>query len=179
MIDNLKKYGPWAIALLMVVAAALGWYRPAPKPQKEYVQVEKQKIVEKIQRVEVPVERVVVVEKVKVVEKLGLPDWIKQDQDTQVLAAGIVPAYRGETSIVSLIDTKTGEGSIIQQRRTLPFFEFLNEKEVGAIYGTGIAAWATWTFVRVGSFYATAGAVGTYSGGSQMGVAGIGVSYRW
>ena len=125
------------VCAVTVIAALYGWYRPVtPQVQtvKQFVQVPVEKIVTKIKTVAVPVTTVVTYEKQVVVQKLALPDWINTDTDMQVIAQGDVGPYLGTTSVVSLLNTKTGKASLIMKQKPLPVIAFENTGEVGVNY---------------------------------------------
>lgn len=149
------------IAILAISSAVYSWYRPPQLvTQTEYVEVPKEKIVTKIKTVTVPgPERIVTIEKEKIVEKLGLPDWIKNNPDKQVIGNADVPCDDSISghSVIAIMDTKTGEGSIIAKSKPLPFMSFANDREIGVRYGvstqapTQVDIYARWDFVRIGA----------------------------
>ena len=165
---------PYIIAAITIIAAVYAWFKPLPPPQKEYVTIEVPRDIIKIKRVEVPVEKIVVIEKEKLIIKRELPDWLKKEDNVQVTSIGLVQPYRGKTEVLSTINIKTGESTLLQRQLRLSFIQLLNEKEIGVKYGTEFTSFAKYTFLRTGNLY--------FSGYAQLGktnTAQIEVSYRW
>lgn len=132
----------WAIiglSILLAIACVVAWYRgnhsPPNPPKTQYIYVPQVKEVEKIKRVEIPVEKIVVIEKNAAVSKLDLPDEIKNDNNKQVTASGVVPPYDGDTNVLAIIDTQTGVSSISAKQVPLPFFDFEMKRAIGVRYG--------------------------------------------
>lgn len=101
----------------------------------EYVQVEVPKEVIKIKTKAVPVEKVVEVPKVELQKVEVLPDWLKSATDVIILAVGEVPPHSGKTRVLSLLNTKTGEGSLLFRQLPLqrpPFISFRKDLELRA-----------------------------------------------
>ena len=169
--NALKSLGGWAIIViaLLVLMAGSGvwsWYNPKVVERKVPVEVEKIRTVEKIRRVEIPVEVVKVIEKEKLVEKFTVPEWVKSDDNQQVLAAGRVPPWRGETEVTAGINTETGEGWLLQRQVRPSFLEFTNIRRIGIRGGIGLDGytgdlWGSWDFLRVAGFH-----LGVYAEGS-------------
>ncbi len=170
------------------------WYHTATVNQAAYTPAQAIPAAGRIKVVRVPgPPHIVTVEKEKVIGKLKLPEAIAKDPDKQVTATAQVPAYEGKTDAISVMDTRTGEGSIELKQEPLPFFGFENGKEVGARLGMGIhgpegAVYARWTFARTGRmFWAVYGEAGAPLATPATGAAGIqadgklmlDVSYRW
>ena len=175
-LQQIVKYAYILVVTLAIAAAVVGWYRPKPEPQKEYVEVEVPKYVKVIQKVEVPgPEKIVVVEKQVLSTKTELPAWVKDNSDEQVLVVGELAPWKGKTEVISTLNTNTGVGRIISKRIPLPFIDFQNDKEIGLTYGTDVEIYGRWTFLRVGNIY-----VAGYASYRRDGeIAGIQASYRW
>lgn len=180
MIDKIKNYLIFALMLIAIASLVWSWYKPA-EVKTEYVTVPQIKEVVKIQRVEVPVEKIITIEKDRIIEKIKLPDWIAKDSDKQVTATGTIGAYEGETDIVSVIDVKTGEGSLSVSLKPLPFISFENDKEIGIRYGVTTKGMQTdiygqWDFLRIGRVHVGVyGEVNSLSQGKAM----TNISYKW
>lgn len=164
--NRIEMIALFLVALLAVASAIVSWWRAnhiTPISKTEYVKVPEIKEVVKIKKVEVPGPKVVeTIEKKVIVEKLKLPDWVKDDIDQQVIATAEIPPYKGATDAVAILNTKTGKSDIIAKQRSLSFFDFVNEKEIGIRYGMNInqdgtknqaAVYGKWDFVRVGNAY--------------------------
>jgi len=121
------------------VSAYLIWLNSHQEPEIRiiekpvYVEVEKPKYIEKIKKYPVEISKVVVLEKEKIVEKEKLPEWLSGATEYVILAIGDVQPYRGKTRIISLLNTKTGEGFLIQKQLPYsePLFQFKWDLRVG------------------------------------------------
>ena len=167
---------------LAVAALLYGWYKPPQTiTRTEYVKVPDIRETVKIKRVEIPIEKIVTIEKIVVVDRLNLPAWIRDDESKQVIATGDFPSTRGGYTAAAIIDTKTGEGQIVAKEKRQPFFAWLNEKEIGGVYGLSTdsprdwLAYGQWTPGRVGPIH---GAIYT-DGGPSRGFVGVKVFARW
>ena len=181
------------LLFLATMSAIYAWYTERNKPpvsRIEYVKVPEIKEVVKIQKVEVPgPERVVTIEKKVIVEKLKLPEWFSQNEDEQAIASAVVPAYDGETNVISTLNTKTGVGQIIAKQEPLSFAGFINEKEIYLKGGyttskeVAITGGGRWLFGRVGGIkigaYAEAGGkfATDESGSTGQAAAGLIITY--
>lgn len=172
---------------LLAVSMLKGWYKPAPVVNStSYTQAPQIKEVVKIQRVEVPGPPVIqTIEKTTIVERLKLPDEIAKNSSKNVIATGVIDPYEGKTNVIGILDSKTGEGSIITKQEPLPLFAFKNSKEIGARGGIGLHGqeanlYGRYTFFRIGSFHVAAyGEIGGSQTGPAQGRALLDVSYRW
>lgn len=187
-----RSGGILSALLKVVVILALGSYlwsvygAKAKLPENQWSTPPQIREVVKIQRVMVPgPKEVVTIEKEKVVEKLKLPDEVAKNPDVQVIATAEIPAHRASTDVVATLNTQTGEGGIIAKPRKPPFFEFVNEKEIGVRYGVstkGNAAdvFGRWDFVRVGgASVGVYGEAGATDQGRTQAKAQLSVSYKW
>lgn len=151
------------ITLIALTSAGVAWYKYKNAPvltQTEYVEVPKIKTVTKIREIKVPgPTQIVTVEKEVVVEKLKLPDWVKTDENKQVIATAEILPYAGKTDAVAILDTKTGASEIIAKQVPLPLFGFENDKEIGVRAGinmkgeTEAGVYGRWSFLRVGNLH--------------------------
>ncbi|MBZ0158380.1 MAG: hypothetical protein K8I29_19455 [Alphaproteobacteria bacterium] len=162
MAFNRERIGLAILVVLVTVVALYSWFRPVPVvTEKVFTPVPQVKEVVKIKRVAIPVEKVIVVEKEKAVEALKLPDEIAKDEKKQVIATGEVDPYEGKTEVVTVLDTGSGEASVLARRKPLPLFDVIGKKEIGIGYevssagGQGAAVFGRWTLVRVGAIYGT------------------------
>jgi len=129
------------IVVLSFVTVYLCWlyYSQEPKivevEKVVYKEIEKPKYITKIRKIYVKVPEVQVLEKEKIVEKeKDLPEWLKSATEQVILAVGEVPSHKGKTKVFSLLNTKTGEGSLIYKPLPYrqPFFEFKRDLRIGA-----------------------------------------------
>jgi hypothetical protein len=184
VIEKVKTYAIVLLIAVAVVAVLWGWYKPSQnvQPAKTYTEAPKEKIVEKIKTVMVPgPERIVTIEKETAAKKLELPEWVK-GPDKQIIANAEIQPYEGKQSALAVLDTKTGEGSIIVKPLSRSLFQFQNRKEIGLRYGVSSAAgqgaemYGRWTFVRVGAFKgALYGEINNRPEGKAM----LDVRYEW
>jgi hypothetical protein len=174
------------VTLIALVSAVVAWYRlqhQVPVSRTEFIKVPEVKTVTKIKRVEVPgPTKIVTVEKEVVVEKLKLPDWVKTDENKQVVATAEIQPYEGKTDAVAILDTKTGESVIVAKQIPLPLFGFENSKEIGLRAGVTIKGeaetgiYGRWSFLRVGNLH-----VGAYGEANSRGdaKAQLEIGYRF
>jgi len=152
------------LILLLVAGGLFAWYREQNRPvisKTEYVNVPQVKEVVRIKRVEIPVKKVVVLDKKEASKKLALPEEIKKDPARQITASGEIAPYEGKTDVLAVLNTGSGESSIIAKQRPLPLFDFENKKEIGIRYGFSVkasdnyegAAYGRWDFLRIGNVH--------------------------
>lgn len=174
------------IALVAVISAVYFWYHKQTVVNNPtvYVPQKQIQIVEKIKRVEVPVEKIVTLEKLVAVEKLHLPEWIKDNADKQIVATAVIEPYEGKTNAVATIDIKTGVSEIIAKQEPLSLFGLVNDKRIYGRIGydthskTQVSLGAKWDFVRVGSM-----PIGVFIEGSNRNdgeaIVGIEIGFRF
>jgi hypothetical protein len=174
------------LAVFAAVAAISGWYTSLPKVLTQWLPAPQVKIVEKIKRIEVPVEKIITIEKEVVVEKLKLPDWIKNDANKQIIATAEIDPYEGKTNTAALFDTKTGVGEIIAKQQSMPLFGLENKKGIGIRYGYNTAVngmvpevYGRWDFLRVGNIHTGIYAEESAGDGKSNGKIMLNIEYRW
>jgi hypothetical protein len=171
------------IALISMVNA---WYKekfkPITPPQTNFVEVEKIKYINKIKKVEVPIEKIVTYEKNVIVKKVnGLPTWFVENADEQAIATADLPETKGGYEVIGTMNTKTGVGNIIAKEKPRSLFGLPNEKEIGVRAGynnkleQNVSIYGRWNFFRVGNVHLSA-----YGEGSQNNAtAQLEVGYRF
>lgn len=145
---------------------------PEDKPKEVVKWKWKEKIVEKIVTKEVE-------KKIEVVKK-EFPDWFDPN-NTALLADTKIPAWKGETYVVSTLDLTTGKGDIKYKQLPRDLWGFENEARVALGYmliGTDAGKFmlsGQYTPIRMGSWYLNgiAQIVGDRTN------AGVSVEYRW
>lgn len=178
------------LVLFAVSSAVYIWYKTGKNPLNTatYMVAPEIQTVIKIKKVMVPVKEVVTIEKEVIVEKLKLPDWIKNNADEQAISTASIPAYKGDTNAVAILNTKTGVSQIVAKQEPLSLFGFVNEKTIGIRPGIDskgtmlTSVYGQWDFVRVGSVN-----IGVYSDinfGSNVGQNGdaklqINIGYKF
>lgn len=126
----MKKFAIVYIFISIFLIVYLIYLNYSKKPKivektiTQYIEVEKPHYITKVKKIEIPVEKIVTLEKEKVVEKESLPVWLKGATEQVILAVGDIEPYVGKTRVISLLNTKTGEGSLIQKQLPLPLVEF-------------------------------------------------------
>jgi hypothetical protein len=171
-----------SIALIAMVQA---WYKERFKeviPQIKYVEVKKVKYIDKIKKVEVPIEKIVTYKKSVIVKKVnGLPTWFVENADEQAIATADLPETKGGYEVIGTMNTKTGVGNIIAKEKPRSLFGLPNEKEIGVRAGynnkleQNVSIYGRWNFFRVGNVHLSA-----YGEGSQNNAtAQIEVGYRF
>lgn len=171
-----------SIALIAMVQA---WYKERFKeviPQIKYVEVKKVKYIDKIKKVEVPIEKIVTYEKSVIVKKVnGLPTWFVENADEQAIATADLPETKGGYEVIGTMNTKTGVGNIIAKEKPRSLFGLPNEKEIGVRAGynnkleQNVSIYGRWNFFRVGNVHLSA-----YGEGSQNNAtAQLEVGYRF
>lgn len=184
--EKLKTYSLMLIALLALCSAGYFWYqgKQAVTPSDNYAVTPEMKKAKKVdhKKIIVPV-RIDVLDKEEAVKKLNINDPVKSDPNKQITTTAEIKPYDGKTSIVSVLDTSTGESEIIAQQEELSLFEFENKREIGARVGystDGLEMQSTvygrWQFLRVGNFHLGAYAEANSSG---EGIAQLEVSYKF
>lgn len=185
---SLKSVGVLAGVLAILAGASMTYFhfkKQDPVNMVQYSPGSEMRETVKIKRVEVPIERIITIEKEKVVEKLKLPDEIAKDPDRQVIATTKVPAYEGDTNVVAVVNTKTGEGSMVVKQEPMSTFAFENKKELGGRFGyvagesglkQQVDCYGRWTVVRIGRVH-----VGVYGeiNSKPAGKMAVDLSYRW
>jgi hypothetical protein len=158
------------IALFAMVQA---WYKERFKPIKppliNYVEVEKIKYINKIKKVEVPIDKIVTIEKGTLVKKVnGLPTWFVENADEQAVATANLPETKSGYEVIGTVNTSTGVGNIIAKEKPRSLLGLPNEKELGVRVGynqkleQNVSIYGRWNFFRVGNFHLSA-----YGEGSQ------------
>lgn len=102
--------------------------------------------------------------------------------ETQIIANGKVEPSDNATSLFTVLDTNTGEASIIARELPAPFFAFENHGQLAGWYGYNqraqpvFQADAQWAFLRVKELH-----LGLKAQGSTDSVlfGGAGVLYKW
>ena len=93
--------------------------------------------------------------KKKLSKVANIPSAIVKDGKKEILATGNTSNDSGTSTIAAVLDTTTGQSTIIEKR---PFSELMNRHEFGLEYGItdggiGKGAYYNGTLVRIGNFY--------------------------
>jgi hypothetical protein len=181
----------FVLLLLSVSSSIYSWLNPQVVTKTEFTRVPEIREVVKIRKLKVPVKEVVTVEKKEAVGKLALPAWLKEDENKQVLATGSIEPYEGKTNVVSVLDTETGDSSVLARQEPLPFIAFESVKEIGiragiTTEGYGGDIYGRWSFARIGNIHAAFYAEGNIRGGNRetgnspiTGKAMLDLRYQW
>lgn len=146
------------IAVVAVSSAVYNWYKPAKVITKtEYQEVPKEKVITKIKTVYVPgPKQIATIEKEKLAEELNIYDFKEEEQP---IANADIPPSKAGVSIVTVMNTTTGESHVIAKEKQLSLFGFENTRELGIRYGLSTQdgqagnLFARWHFLRIGSFH--------------------------
>jgi hypothetical protein len=148
-----------------------------PKKLKEDFAKEQSKVRELLEKLKIlSAEK----EKTVTIEKVKYPDWFDPNK-TAILADKYIPAWKGQTYVVSTLDLTTGAGGITYKQLPRPFFAFENEARIGAGYilvgddAGKIMLSGQYTPFRMGNWYLTG--FGQIVGSRTN--AGASVEYRW
>jgi hypothetical protein len=163
-----------AVLTVALIAMVQAWYKERFKPvipQVNYVEVEKIKYINKIKKVEVPIEKIVTIEKGTLIKKAkGLPTWFVENADEQAIASADLPETKGGYEVIGTVNTSTGVGNIIAKEKPRSLIGFPNEKEIGARVGYNsklaqeVSIYGRWNFLRVGNVHLSAYADGSSEG---------------
>lgn len=177
------------VVLSAVIAFALikGWYAGNSNTPRlpEYASLPAEKPVANLQRRRTAVKEVEVYDKKSVSDVLKLPENISNAPEKEITANAEIPAYKGKTSVISVIDKNTGRSEIVAKQKPLPLFEFLNEKEIGIRYGYQFSLaspsmageiYGRYTFARLGNVHIAAYGVIDNKPTAKAMIEG---SYRW
>lgn len=173
-VTKLKIYAPWAIILVFVLILLGAWYKsedlaklfitpPAPIVQVEYR--------------EGP-ERIVYLNRPELAKRDLLPESVKRDTDKEVTAVATVPEHKGDTTVIAVIDTGTGETTLETRQERPSLFELSNAKVLGIRYDINRKGtlYGSWEFLRVGAFHMELyGEINS----ENRAYAGVGIEYRW
>lgn len=173
--------------LVLIVAGIFAWYREQSRQvisKTEFGAVPEAKGAHKIKRTEIQPRKVIVLDKEQASEKLALPEDIKRDPARQITASGEIAPYEGKTDVLAVLNTGSGESSIIAKQRPLPFVDFESKKEIGIRYGYSTkattnyegAVYGRWDVLRIGPVH-----LGVYGEVNTTGDAKAQVSagYKW
>jgi hypothetical protein len=153
-------YGCLLAALFFGAVMALNWYHGQKAPStQQWTEPQQIKTAEKATVIYVNLPAQGQAYDKKDLARMDLPKEIINNPDKQVLKGdtAVVPAYKGETEVVSVIDTKQGTSEMIMKQRPLSLFGLPNEKFIGLKAGITESGYAAgphgkWDALRIGSF---------------------------
>jgi len=171
---KLKLYAPWVIILIFVLILLGAWYKredlakrfttpPAPSIKVEYRDGP---------------ERIVYLNRPALVKKDLLPESVKRNPDKEVTAVATVPEHKGDTTVIAVIDTDTGETTLETRQERPSLFELSNVKTVGIRYDINRKGtlYGSYEFLRVGNFHAELyGEINS----ENRAYASVGIEYRF
>jgi hypothetical protein len=163
-----------AVLTVALIAMVQAWYKERFKPvipQVNYVEVEKIKYINKIKKVEVPIEKIVTIDKTTLIKKVnGLPTWFVSNADEFAVSSANLPETKSGYEVLATVNTKSGTGNIIAKEKPRSLLGFPNEKEVGMRVGYNsklaqeVSLYGRWNFLRVGNVHLSAYADGSSEG---------------
>jgi hypothetical protein len=175
--------------LIVLLAAALvyAWFFKGDKvPVGQYAEAKPEKEVKDIPKQEIVIKHVHVYDKGKVSKALNLPKEITDNPAKQVIADAEIKSSERAQSAVTVIDTESGESTVLTKEKAYSWLEFRNVKEVGIRAGYGFDGvqgdiFARWHFMRVKgvnlSVYGEA--TGAVQSRNIKAKAMLETSYRW
>lgn len=151
------------ISAVAVSSATYNWYHPqtVTVTKTEYrTQIEEKEVV-KIKRVLVPgPKQIVTIEKQAIVDKLGIDPV--PGEGKEIIANAEITCGKDDTpdvSVITIMDTTTGESQIIAKEKPLSLFGFPSNIEAGLRYGLSTQTtqqgdlYARWQFLRIGKIF--------------------------
>lgn len=166
--DSFKKYFPYSVATVALIAALYAWYHPKVEVRNQTEYVDRTRVVYKT--VPVPVQGGTL---------QGTGETV---QGNPVVAKADCPKSAAGSDVVSTVTTSTGEVHILVRPKKESLFSFLDDKEIGLRYGLGrseIDLFGRWTFLRVGAVYGSLYAEGSVDTERSQGNIMLEVSYRF
>jgi hypothetical protein len=170
---KIKAYAGYAILILIILSMAYGWYREYSNAQ--FVAPPSPEI--KVEYREGP-ERIVYLNRPELERKDLLPESVKRDKDKEVTAVTTVPEHDGDTTVIAVIDTDTGETTLETRRERPSFFELSNIKTIGLRYDINRRGtlYGSYEFLRAGKLHME---VYAEINSENRAYAGIGVKYKF
>ena len=132
----INKYLVYALLGVIAISLAVGAYDHFKSPDvgKTYTQAKDHPKVEGIEKKTIPVNSLKVYDKEKAVKKLKLPQHIAENPNKQITAATSVPAYDGDTTVVAVTDTGTGNTEMQIRQEPVSPLKILHQFQVGLSY---------------------------------------------
>lgn len=102
--------------------------------------------------------------------------------DLQVTATAELPRSDNGTQVISVINTQTGESTIVAKETPAPWFQFRNDRAIGVRYGLNQHlvnvgnVYGKWGFLRIKSIWLSTYADLATGGDAQL---QLGAEYRW
>ncbi|MCE5212124.1 MAG: hypothetical protein LLG40_11265 [Deltaproteobacteria bacterium] len=173
--------------LAVVIFAMCRWYFPQYSVSlANFAKPKEMQSATKIDRKEIPVQKIVALDKKTASKKLKLPEEIATDDRKQITATAEIPPYDGKTDVIAVFNTETRETEINARQRPRSFFELINNGAIGARYGYAIGTeadnnmggdvYARWDILRTGNV--VSGVYGELNSSGEC-KAMITVEYRW
>jgi hypothetical protein len=170
------NYALIGIIAIFLLALAYCWYH-RDEIARQFVPMPAPEI--KVEYREGP-ERIVYLNRPALEREDLLPERVKHDPDKEVTAVTTVPEHNGDTTVIAVIDTDTGETSldIRQERPSLFALESLKTIGIRCDVTTScneLEVYGSWEFLRIGSVHLEA--YGEVSRGRAF--IGLGAEYRF
>jgi hypothetical protein len=139
MIDTWTIYQRWVFAGVGLLGVALlylwvGWVdnNPPISPNNTFTTAQPAYLHPKTSKINV--KSVEAYNKKEVVKKLKLPPLIANNTTVQITATADIPPNKGDTLVVSVLNTKTGHSDIVYKPLPREFFRFEDEGELKVRY---------------------------------------------
>jgi hypothetical protein len=146
------NYALIGILAVILLAMAYGWYH-RDEIARQFVSMPEPEI--QVEYKEGP-ERIVYLNPKELERKDLLPESVKRDEDKEVTAVATIPEHKGDTTVIAVIDTDSGE-TVIETRQERPsLFELSNVKTIGLRYDINKKGtlYGSYEFLRIGNFHA-------------------------
>ena len=158
---NLSGAGKALTIGLVVLATSMFYSYQVEQPAhtKHFTEAPPIKKAAPLPKEEIPVEKVVVLKKDAAVKKITLPAAVADDPAKQITGTASLRPSKGGSDVVAVIDTVSGETTILSREKPLPLLGFENQKRIGMGYGyttQGLPEtklYGEYTFIRIGNVY--------------------------
>lgn len=144
---------------LCVLSVVAGYFQDSPPPlsKKEFTAPPPITGTISVPKESITLPAVRVYKKKEIAKKVDLPKEVLADDKKEVTATAELPPTKGGAEVISVID-EAGNTKIYAKEKPLPFFQFIDEKRIGAGYGITTKGqqakvYGEWSFLRVGSMH--------------------------
>jgi hypothetical protein len=125
LLQKAKTYAPWVIIVLILASWLYSWYTPGDTGQ--FVQPPPIVIDTEV----APCVPVVHYVKTEAIKENIVPESVKSDPGKEVTAVTEIPAHRGDTTVIAVIDTDTGVTTLETRKERPNLFALESIKTLG------------------------------------------------
>lgn len=139
------------LALVAALAASTAWHylKPETKQTAQYQVAHEEKAAAKVDKQEIIIKHVMAYDKKEIVKKLDIPEPIKSDPKQEVIANAEVKASERDTSVITTIDTETGEAKIFTKEKPSKLFEIQLKAEYGVYAGASTSGAMGFVYAKI------------------------------